>query len=55
MAACSPLFYCHQSILYQWKNRTNDKHAVRCQWIGGSILPIAVGWSLDESPVQTAF
>ncbi|WP_284690790.1 hypothetical protein [Bacillus subtilis] len=35
--------------------QTNDRHAARCQWIGGSILPIAVGWSLDESPVQPAF
>lgn len=54
MAGMFPIILCHQSIL-SWKNRTNDRHAARCQWIGGSILPIAVGWSLDESPVQTAF
>ncbi|WEY93187.1 hypothetical protein P5624_04125 [Bacillus subtilis] len=35
--------------------RTNDRHAARCQWIGGTTLPIAVRWILDESPVQPAF
>ncbi|QXG61881.1 MFS transporter, partial [Bacillus spizizenii] len=40
---------------YPGKTEQTTSMLLAANGLGGSILPIAVGWSLDEFPVQTAF
>ncbi|QEK96806.1 MFS transporter [Bacillus amyloliquefaciens] len=40
---------------YPGKTETTTSILLASNGLGGSLLPIAVGWSLDEYPVQTAF
>ncbi|QLG05971.1 MFS transporter [Bacillus velezensis] len=40
---------------YPGKTETTTSILLASNGLGGSLLPIAVGWSLDEYPAQTAF
>ena len=45
----------HHESFYPGKTETTTSILLASNGLGGSLLPIAVGWSLDEYPAQTAF